>query len=342
MAARTKARAAYAILGPDSFLAEQALERLLTAAVGEDRADSVQVFHGEETTWARVLDAARTRSLFAERRAVVVREAESLKGEGEEVASYLDDPTPGLTLILLAAKPDRRRTAWKRVLERAEVLPAQPLKGRGLRAYVSEQLQRRKVPLAEDGLTELIERVGQDLRRLMGEVDKLEAFAAGRPVSAEEVSAVLGRGLARPLYRLGDALVAREAGKALELMEEILDEGDAPVLVLGTLHRALRQVRGAQALRPSRMPWSEAASRLKVPPFKVGELMEASGRWSEADLRAAFAALGRADRRLKSGADPRVGLAAAVAEAIAGRSGPFVLGPGERAPSPRPGPPPAR
>lgn len=320
---RSRGSEVCAIVGADSFRAEEALERLLAATVGPERTDAVEVLRGDEGSWARVLDAARTRSLFAARRVVVVRGAELLKGSDEEVQAYLGDPTPGVTLVLMAAKPDRRRAVWKRILERAEVVSAEPLKGRALRAYVVDHLRRRSLILSEEGLEELLERVGQDLRRLMGEIDKLEAFGGGRTaLSAEEVASVLGRGLARPLYRLGDAMIGRRREQVLELVGEVLEEGEAPPLVLGTLHRALRQVRGARALRDSRAPREEIASRLRVPPFKVGDLLEATRRWSEDELKAAFAALGLADRRVKLGVDPGTALAAAVTEACGARNAP--------------------
>jgi DNA polymerase III delta subunit len=48
------------IVGEDSYLAEQALERVLQRAVGQDRADSVSLFYGDESRWEGVLGAART------------------------------------------------------------------------------------------------------------------------------------------------------------------------------------------------------------------------------------------------------------------------------------------
>jgi DNA polymerase-3 subunit delta len=307
------------IAGADSYLAEEALEGLLAAAVGKgDRADSVQVFRGDESTWTQVVEAARTGSLFASRRAVVVRNADALKGDGEEMVAYVDDPTPDLSLVLLTVKPDKRRTIWKRLVDAAQLIPAEPLKGRALRARVQESLRRRRLALRDDGLEELLERVGQDLRRLMGELEKLEAFAGGAPLSAEDVAAVLGRGLAPPLYRLGDAFAARRGRETLEFLQALLEEGEVPLKILGTFHRSLRQVRGALALRGGRAAREELVSRLGVLPFKVSDVLEASRRWSEADLRQAFAALDRADRRIKSGSEPRTALAAAVAEACAG------------------------
>lgn len=307
-------------MGSDSWLADQALESLLEAAVGADRAESVQVFRGDETTWSRVIDTARMGSLFASRRAVVVRQADAIKGEGEEVLAWLADPAPDTALILLAAKPDKRRTLWKKLVDKGAVVSADPPKGRALRGYVVEQVRRRKLALSEEGVEELIERVGQDLRRLMGELDKLGAFAGGRPkpLSGEEVAAVLGKGLAQPLYKLADAMSARRGGRVLELLETALDDGEPALKILGTLHRALRQVRGARALREARASREQVIARLGLLPFKVGDVLEASRAWTDAELGQAMAALDRADRRIKSGTDGRLALTAAVAEACGG------------------------
>ena len=320
------------IVGADSWLADQALESLLEAAVGPDRGDAVQVFRGDETAWTRVTEAARTGSLFASRRAVVVRQADAIKGEGEEVLAWLDDPSPDTALILLTARPDKRRTLWKRLLDRGAVVSAEPPKGRALRGYLADQVRRRKLALSDQGLEELLERVGQDLRRLMGELDKLAAFAAGRegPLSAEEVAAVLGKGVAQPLYRIADAMSARRAGRVLELLETALDEGEPALKILATLHRALRQVRGARALREACASREQMIARLGLLPFKVGDVLEASRAWTDAELGRAMAALDRADRRIKSGTDGRLALSAAVAEACGGVGGAAAVRPAAR------------
>ena len=288
------------MLGADSLLAEEALERLLAEHLGDSREDAVTTLRGEETTWARLLESVRTGSLFAPRRAVVVRGTELLKGEDEGFAGYLADPTPGVLLVLLAAKPDKRKGVWKRIVDQAAVTPADPLKGRALRAHVQDRLRRRKLALADEALEELLERVGQDLRRLVGEIDKLEAFAAGRkgPLTAEDVAAVSGRGLTAPLYKLSDAFTARRLDVVLSQMEDALEDGLAPLLILATLHRAIRQVRGAKALAEARTSQDEIVRRLGLLPFKVRDVLEASRRWSDPELATALRALDVADRRI--------------------------------------------
>ncbi|HSD30183.1 MAG TPA: DNA polymerase III subunit delta [Vicinamibacteria bacterium] len=316
MARPTRPGPIQAIVGEDTYLAEEALERVLAAAIGDDRQDALQVFHGDEAKWEDVLAAARTGSLFAPRRAVVVRRAELLKGDEEAVAGYAAEPTPDATLVLVAAKPDRRRNPWKKILPKVTVHDAAPKRGRALRAHVEQELRARGLRFAPEAFEELVSEVGQDLRRLMGEVDKLEAFSGGRrEISADDVSAVLGRGLGRPLYLLSDAFASRDAPRSLELVERLLGDGEEALRLLSTLHRSLRQVRAARAMREARAPRDEIAARL-LPPnmhFKLDGLLEASRRWSEPDLRRGLLALGEVDRRVKTGADAATALVAAVA-----------------------------
>jgi DNA polymerase-3 subunit delta len=310
-----------AIVGEDTYLAEEALERILAAAIGDDRQDALSVFHGDEAKWEDVLAAARTGSLFAPRRAVVVRRADLLKGDDEAIFQYADDPVPDATLVLMAAKPDRRRNPWKKLLPKATLHDAAPKRGRALRGHVEQELRARGLRFAPEAFEDLVSEVGQDLRRLMGEIDKLEAFAGGRrDISADDVAAVLGRGLGQPLYLLSDAFAGRDAARSLELVERLLGDGEEGLRILSTLHRSLRQVRGAGAMREARVPRDEIGAGL-LPAnmqFKLDALLEASRRWREPDLRRSLAALGEADRRLKTGADGHTALVAAVAESCGG------------------------
>ncbi len=327
---RANAARVVAILGPDSYLAEEALESVLREALGHERSEALQVLRGEESTWARVLDAARARSLFAERRAVVVRGADALKGPEDELRAYLQDPSPDVTLVFLAVKPDRRRTAWKLLLEAAQTIPAEPLKGARLRARVADELRRRKLPLDPEAASELIERVGQDLRRLMGELDKLEAFAQGRKVlTAEDVAAVLGRGFTRPMWLLGDAVAERRAGEALDVALGLLEDGEEAPMLLGAVYQSLRRIAAIKALREARASREERLALLpRNMAFKLPDLERAAEGWTEPELLRARQALRAADRSVKTGGAASVALAAAIAEACPKRVGARTARPG--------------
>jgi DNA polymerase-3 subunit delta len=326
-----------AIVGEDSYLAEAALERILAAAVPGERHESVSVLYGDESRWEDVLAAARAGSLFAASRAVVVRRAELLKyalapkdpkddAAGDPVDAYLAGPAPDATLVLLAARPDKRRKPWKSLLAKGspvEVHEAVPKRGRALRSHVEEELRRRGLRLSRDVLDLLIDEVGQDLRRLMGEIDKLEVWVEGRTeITVEDASALLGQGLGQPLYLLSDAFAARDTAKALELLERLLGEPGQGPLVVAALHRSLRQVRSAVALRQAGVPAPQIGARL-LPPnmqFKLEALLTASKRWSERDITRALTVLEQTDRGIKRGGDASVALTSAVVTTSGGAS----------------------
>jgi DNA polymerase-3 subunit delta len=303
-----------AVVGADSYIAELAVETLVAGWLGDDRQDALEVLRGEEVRWPRVLDACRSLSLFSPRRAVVVRRADAISGDVGDVAEYAEAPGEGVLLVLQYAKLDKR-TLLARGLEKAKAITsAEPLKGRRLRERVLEELQARDLSLASDGVDALLEHVGQDLRRLVGELDKLAAFGLPERAGRDEVAELLGRGIARPRWELADALAARRADRALHLIDQLLDEGEYPPLILGTLHRSLRRVRTVRALAEGRASQAEIASRARLPPFRVQDEVRLARSWPPGGLERAFGALETADRRMKTGADPRVALAAAVLE----------------------------
>ena len=125
----------------------------------------------------------------------------------------------------------------------------------------------------------------------------------------------------------------RKPAVALGQLEKLMDDGEPGLKLLGALHRALRQVRAARAMNEARVPARAIAAKL-LPgnmAFKLDALLAAARRWSDDDLKAALAALDRADRGIKNGGDPRAALSVAVVEAC-GRTDPGIR-PGARRPS---------
>src|SRR5262249_31250334 len=158
-----------------------------------------------------------------------------------------------------------------------------PKRGAALRGYVADELKRRGLRLEAEGLEDLIDRLGRDLRRLLGEVDKLEAYAEGRKnLTAGDVAAVQGRGMAKPLYLLIDSVAERDPVMAIALLETLLDDGEEPLRILGAVHRSLRQMRAVRSLQESRAPREEMLALLPGNmAFKLPALTEAARRWTE-------------------------------------------------------------
>jgi DNA polymerase-3 subunit delta len=303
--------------GPDPFLAERETERLVGEWLAGGDAEARRTLRGAETTWTALVDAARAGALFSTRRAIVVRQAEALKGDGAEMVRYLAAPNPDVRIVLVpGARPDGRRPVWKRLAEGATAVVAETPRRGALRAFVREEARKMDLRLDAGAVEEIAERFGQDLWRVVGELQKVRSWSRGpATLSAEDLAPVLGRGSSQPLYALSDAVVERDVARAAALVEGAVDDREEPLRLLGTMHRALRQVGIARGLDAQGVAGDEAARALGLndnQAFKVPDLLRASRRWGEPEVRGALRALARADRNIKRSADGRVELLAAL------------------------------
>jgi DNA polymerase-3 subunit delta len=306
---------------PDPFLAQRETGRLVGEWLSGHDPDARQTLRGTETTWAGLVDAARTGSLFSTRRALVVRQAEGLKGDGAEMVSYLARENPDVRIVLVpTSRPDGRRPIWKRVAEAATVVVLETPRWGALHAFVREEARRVGLRLERDAVEEIAERFGQDLWRVVGELEKIRTWSgdAAASLSAEDIAPVVGRSLGPPLQNLADAVFARDMGKAAELVEAALEDREAPPRLVATVHRAFRRVRVAHGLHGRRGDPKQDARALGLSErqaFLVPDLLEASRRWEEAEIRDALRSLSQADRKMKRSGEARVELLAVLAAA---------------------------
>jgi len=111
------------VLGPERFLAREAVERVLACQPDLE----VTRYDGATAVPAEVLDELRTPTLFGGSRAVVVENAgEMLRAALEAFAAYAEKPAPGALLLLVASGVDGRLKGAKQLKEAAEVVECEP------------------------------------------------------------------------------------------------------------------------------------------------------------------------------------------------------------------------
>ncbi len=251
----------YLVLGDDEAGKADLLNQFVESIDAELRAFNVDRFYGGEASVAEIVDAARTVPLLAPRRLVVVLRAERLlvpRGDSDQASrdlepleTYLDRPAPHTMLVFEATSLDERRRLVKRLLERAVVIrcdaiidPAEAR--RWIRAKVAEA-GRRIDPAA---VALLAERAGADLVRLRADCERLLLYLGDRPtVTVEDVLEVTGLPGAGDDWAVARAIERGDAATALRELALALDEGAAPVMILGQLAWLVRT-----RLAPARVP----------------------------------------------------------------------------------------
>lgn len=237
----------YLIVGDDEQW-KQALAAEFEQALEEGlRAFNLARFHGGETDFGEVLDAARTLPLMAPRRIVIVTHAERLlqppregaaaEQAAAEMAAFLEDPFSHAVLVLVSAPLDERRRLNKQLLQRATVVRGAALQtAADAQRWLRQRLQSAGKRVDPAALRLLGERIGPDPNRLRDEAERLLLFVGDQPdISVQDAREVAGPAAAYDNWAVTRAIERGDSAAALRQLGLALEQGAEPHMVLGQL-----------------------------------------------------------------------------------------------------------
>jgi len=295
------------IEGPEATLRDAALaelrEQVLAGAprdFNEDRFD----FSIAGTEPAAVIAAARTLPMMARARLVLVRgvsEKRADKFTDGALVDYLEAPLESTCLVLEAASVDKRQRWVKRVAKIGRVIDCSgPSRPADVRRWIEARLAQRGARAGSGVAAALFDLVGADLDRLSLEVEKLCLFAGEKgAIDADAVTELVGQLRPRALYELTDAIGERRLMNALRLVAELVEQGEAPLALVGALANHFRKLLRTREVRP--LEPGEVQRRLGVHPFAAQKLVDQARRFDLRRLRSCLDAVRRTDEALKGG-----------------------------------------
>lgn len=301
--ARRAGRAAYCLVGPDSYLRTTRREEIIAATVPpEAREFAVARFSLERTALAEALALAATRPMLSPRQVILLTEAGAVGEEDvEALEAYFHSPAEFTVLVFEADKLDRRTRLWRLLEEHCEVFEAESPADDRAAAEAAERFAREAgLRMNRAAVEDLVDVVGTEHGRLRAEVAKLRAYTgARREATPDDVAAVVSPARKFRVFELADLLAERRRADALTLVRRLLEAGESPIGIVGLLAWLYRQLLLARAAPPGTPAW-KLAGQLHAPASRVEALVRQAQRFPPEELRAAFGALLEADVALKS------------------------------------------
>jgi DNA polymerase III delta subunit len=179
-----------------------------------------------------------------------------------------------------------------------------------LAAWIEQRARERRISLASGAARELATRVGgfvregdvdrkQQGRLAVGELEKLSLrHQEGGAITVADVQALVPAAVPGSVWAFVDAVGMRQRARSLELLERLLDDKPAPVL-LAVLHRRIRElVEVLDRLDRGESPGSLVRS-MKLQPFRAETLARQARGWSAPDLDDALHGLVELDAQVK-------------------------------------------
>ena len=212
------------------------------------QAFNVDRLYGGETTIDALLDAANTFPMMAERRVVLLLDAERLlipkresKAADEDLArleAFIQSPSPHATVVFVCGSLDMRRRISKTLAREAQVVDCGTIEDSAdAERWVKARATRDKVPLDAAAVQALVARGGTNLVRLRAGLERVALYALGQAtISADDVKQSVPAGPDQHQdFGIADAIRAGDAGEALKQLNAALENGAAPFFVLGQL-----------------------------------------------------------------------------------------------------------
>jgi DNA polymerase-3 subunit delta len=263
---------AYLFVGPEAYQRRMCRESLLRAALGEaDRESAITRYDLTQSALAEVVDDARSLSLFASDRVILVTNAEAVLpkgravedseeegggggGHAELLAGYLRDPSPGVVVVFDCerydfegddkARIDRVRKFYAAISDTVEMrrYPVEEA------AAEAERLARRAgLAIGPDAMALLIESLAADVARIAIEIEKLALYAGpGRTVTVDDIAALVPDARATTIFVLVNALGRRDRARALAVLDTLAREGEYLPLALAFLAGQFRTALAAK------------------------------------------------------------------------------------------------
>lgn len=237
---------------------------------------------GSEIQAGDLLDAARTLPMMAERRIIIVSDADPLlvpkresaaaERAADDLAALFSEPPAHSVIVLVAANPDGRARLVKLLLKHAGAVACGVLEDLAeARRWITSHAEAAGIRLEPAAVHLLAERGGTDVSRLRAELERAQLFAGKPTVTADDVRETAGEAGLQDEWAIARAIERADAAAALRELALLLDEGRVAPAILGQL------------------AW---VVRTKLPPARVRRAVEAVFR-TDLDLK-------------RSAGDPRV------------------------------------
>lgn len=306
----------YFIHGDEPYFIDSLTEALEKAVVpASEKSFNEFVLYGKDADVGTILNAARRFPFMAERQLVLVKEAhQSAELMKKDKADNKDKKDKTALLEEYAARPlsstvlvlcfqenfDMRKSLPKTFEKNGVLVQCKKMYDNKLPEWVGEYARGRGVKISIKAIQMLVEYIGNDLKRLTSEIDKmLLNLAASEEITAAVVEKYVGISKEYNVFELQKALTQRDVVKANKIVNYLAsnpkDNPLPPILIiLYNFFSKVLVIHGTQDKSDGNL-----ASVLGVNPFFVKDYQSAARQYSLGHVVKAIKALRHADNTSK-------------------------------------------
>lgn len=269
----------YLLHGEEPFYIDMISKAITENALEEHERDFNQtILYGKDADVLTVISEAKGYPMMAERRLVVIREAQDLKGI-DDLEAYCSQPNPSTVLVLAYKykKFDSRKKLIKEISKNGVVFTSDKVKEYQLVDWITNYLKTTEFSITPKASILLADFLGNDLSKITNELDKLALLLQkGTTINEVHIEENIGISKDYNVFELTNAIAVRDVPKAMKIVNyfEHNPKSGPLVMVISNVFNLFSRLMRIHFL-PNKS--NEAvAQALKIHPYATKELIQAT------------------------------------------------------------------
>ena len=250
------------IIHGDPFLtARQIKEIKQELGLDDPNRYAEQRYNAVDTDADTVASACRTQPFLEDTRIVIVdgvlttrNRKQAASRQWDRMADVVQNMPKANLLLLVDDKVPKSNTLLKRLTPHCAVHELPAPAGNGLTRWVTDTAKAKGNRIRADAAQMLADILGNDLWKIDQELEKLSLYCAEGEITTADIEKVVDQAKTVSIFAAIDAMVENRSGDALQLVAQLMQNGPAPLALLGLINRQLRLMALARDLTERGIP----------------------------------------------------------------------------------------
>ncbi len=266
---------------------------------------------GEKTESSKIIDIFSSQSLFNKARVILIKRLYRNKDKENLIPLLLEqiEKESGNNVIIWEDQKVSSITKYVKFFKTKNQLEEyNKLTKPSFNKYAKQLCSEYGLDINNELINTLCVYSNYNIERLENSIKKLKLLSLDNKISKEDIDSITIDTLEEDIWKLLDEMNSSQ-GKPLYILEKIFTQGVDSKYILPMIARNLRLVALTKYLISKGSTFQQIASLLKIPPFTVRPLVEASNKYDWDKIRNKYEKLCNLDYEIKIGKiDSKLGL----------------------------------
>ncbi len=260
----------YLFNGPEEYFKDFYCGKIKEKTVGDDVLNYTK--YTTKTDPLDIIEICNGFPMFSEYKMVVVCESEyfSGKNDNEDLVEFMSSIPETTILIFRETKVDKRSKLYKAVLANGIVFACERQKPEMIEKLLAKAAKSKDRAISREAADLMIMGVGNDMERLLSELEKLSLLTdPGEVISENHVREACALSLSSKIWDLTDAIAANNKEKAYIYLKALLDAREPAEMILFSITKSFINLYNVKALHEEGNNYAKIASILGMQDFLV-------------------------------------------------------------------------